>query len=440
MQVVILAGGFGTRLATQTQGIPKPMVPLAGKPLLQHQVEMAVAHGASEILMLLHHQADVIESHFGDGSNFGTKISYHIEDTPLGTAGALLDNFDALADRFFIFYGDTAMDIDLGHFMRYHQKKEADATLLVHPNDHPYDSDLIEADIDNWIHKFHSYPHPEGKSFSNLVNAACYIIEKKALSQYKSKIERSDLAKNLFPKMVDDNHKIAAYRSREYIKDMGTPERLEKVETALQNGLVNRLSRRNESIAVFIDRDGTINEEVNRVSDAKDFKIMDNTAAAIRKLNKAGLLAIVITNQPVIARGDCTEEELKNIHNILEWELGKSGAYFDAIYYCPHHPDKGFEGERPELKFACDCRKPAIGMFEQAKADMGINLPKSWMIGDTTVDMLAAQNAGLSSVLVETGHGGKDGRHIVNPDKVCADLNTAIDFILETVTSEDKGA
>jgi D,D-heptose 1,7-bisphosphate phosphatase len=129
-------------------------------------------------------------------------------------------------------------------------------------------------------------------------------------------------------------------------------------------------------------------------------ELLPGAAEAVRAINRAGRLAVLITNQPVIARGECTEAGLRQIHNRLEWLLGESHAYLDAIYYCPHHPDSGYPGERPDLKTVCTCRKPATGLLETATRDLNIDVGRSWMVGDSTADMQAAQNFGIRSVLV----------------------------------------
>lgn len=128
--------------------------------------------------------------------------------------------------------------------------------------------------------------------------------------------------------------------------------------------------------------------------------MIDGVAEAIRKINESGYLAIVTTNQPVIARGEVSFEELEEIHNKMETLLGKEGAYLDAIYYCPHHPHKGYEGERPELKIECDCRKPKPGMLLNAAADFNIDLSQSWMVGDGENDVKAGLNAGCKTALI----------------------------------------
>jgi D,D-heptose 1,7-bisphosphate phosphatase len=184
--------------------------------------------------------------------------------------------------------------------------------------------------------------------------------------------------------------------------------------------------------AVFLDRDGTLNVDKNVLSSPTHLELIPGAAEAIRSLNRAGLLAIVITNQAKIARGDCSELDLGKIHDKLEALLKNEGAYLDAIYYCPHHPDGGVPGERPELKIECDCRKPGTAMIERAASELPIRMADSWLIGDTTVDLQTAQNAGIRSILVRTGYGGQDGRWPARPDFEFGDVREAVEFVIET--------
>lgn len=128
--------------------------------------------------------------------------------------------------------------------------------------------------------------------------------------------------------------------------------------------------------------------------------MIPGVAEAIKRINESGYLAIVLTNQPVIARGEVTVEQLDEIHKKMATDLGKAGAYVDSLYYCPHHPDKGFDGEISELKIDCECRKPKPGLFLQAAKDYNIDLSASYMIGDSEIDLQAGQNAGCISFLV----------------------------------------
>lgn len=193
------------------------------------------------------------------------------------------------------------------------------------------------------------------------------------------------------------------YDSPEYVKDMGTPERYHMVCADVKKGIVKAKNLQNKQKAVFLDRDGTINEYVGFLKNIGDFKLIDGVAEAIKKINNSGYLAIVVSNQPVIARGEVTIVELEEIHNKLETMLGQEGAYVDAIYYCPHHPDKGFEGERPEYKIECDCRKPKPGMLLKAAEKYNIDLSQSYMIGDSENDIMAGKAAGCRVVYVGDG-------------------------------------
>ena len=207
--------------------------------------------------------------------------------------------------------------------------------------------------------------------------------------------EKIDLDRDVLKPNISSG-KIFAYDTPEYIKDMGTPDRYFEVEKDIQTGKVKARNLNNKQKAIFLDRDGTINKYVGFLTKPEQFELIPGVTEAIKMINKSGYLAIVVTNQPVIARGDCTWDELQMIHNKMETELGKEGAFLDAIYICPHHKDKGFEGERLDYKFDCDCRKPKAGLFIQAANDFNLDLLRSIMIGDSDNDILAGQNAGLT--------------------------------------------
>lgn len=182
--------------------------------------------------------------------------------------------------------------------------------------------------------------------------------------------------------------------------------------------------------AVFLDRDGTLNVEKGGVRRPQELELIPGVAQALIALRNAGFCLVVVTNQSIIARGQASESDLAAIHQRLERELGKAGAYLDAIYVCPHHPDRGFPGERVDLKIACDCRKPGIGLVERARHDLQIDLSASWMIGDQTRDVEMARRAGLRSVLLQTGAAGRDGQFRCAADYVAPDLTRATAFIL----------
>ena len=386
-QLVILAGGKGSRLAAVMGDIPKPMALIGDKPLIDHQIDLACRYQFDEVVIFACHGAEIIQRHLGDGSRFGLRISYVIEKEPLGTAGAILAGLRHLADRFVVLYGDTLVNIDLASVLAAHEQRGADVTLLIHPNDHPHDSDLVDVDADGGITAFYPYPHLPGAWRRNLVNAALYVVERKALESLAGSLAKMDFGKDLFPAMLASGKRLFGCHAQGYIKDMGTPERLARVREDWERGIVAERGGMQPAKAVFLDRDGTLNEEADRVSKPGQLRLIPGVGAAVRRLNQAGFLTILATNQPVVARGDCTEAELRVIHNKLETLLGAEGAFLDAIYYCPHHPHGGFAGERAELKIDCKCRKPGTGLIEQAVSEWTIDLRRSWLIGDSTSDI-----------------------------------------------------
>lgn len=423
MQLVILAGGKGTRLGLTD--IPKPMVSMAGKPLLERQIELVKDYGIDEVFILSGHLARVISDYFGDGSKWGMRIHHVVEPYPLGTAGALKLLKGQLTNRFLVFYGDVVMDFDIKAFQDFDAKRRGIASILVHPNSHPYDSDLVEVGEDFAVKSFLSKPHPEGLIYRNLVNAAVYIMSPEVMDYIESGVS-SDFGRDVLPNLLKQNKKIYAYQTAEYIKDMGTKDRFSAVCQDWKSGKVSRLNKKNARLAIFLDRDGTLNKDMGKNPNTEDFQLFDDVPEAISRINKSDYLSIIVTNQPMIAKGFVTFKDVENVHRKMETLLGKSHAYVDGIYYCPHHPERGFDGEVPELKIDCECRKPKIGMLLQAKKDFNIDLSRSWMIGDNETDMMAGKAAGCRTILVNNNSLKTDFA-----DYVCLNLLEAINFIME---------
>lgn len=398
MKVVVIAGGQGTRIAAVNNEIPKAMIPVNGKPIIEYEVEMAVRYGYTDFLFIIGYMGEQIEAYFGDGSKWGASIEYFREEKPLGTAGALGYMRDKLTEDFFVFYGDTVMDFDMESMLQYHRKKKADATLFLHPNDHPYDSDIVDLDVDGRVRKFYNKPHAEDFVSRNMVNAALFIFSPKILTEIEVGI-KSHIEKHVLPTCLTKNMKLYGYVSFEYIKDMGTPERYYSVCDDVLSGKVARLNRKYARPAVFLDRDGVISKEVDLLCKPEQVELIEGAGEAIRYINQKGYLAIVVTNQPVIARNLCSIEELEYIHAMLETLLGYERAYLNAIYYCPHHPDAGYPEERKEYKIKCTCRKPASGLLLKAASDWNIDMGSSYMIGDRPSDVLAGKNAGCKQAV-----------------------------------------
>lgn len=419
MKVVIMAGGKGTRIASVRSDVPKPMINICGKPILEHQIDNLKACGLTDIILVIGYLGDKIKEYFGNGSKFGVNIEYFVEDHPLGTAGALF-KMPQLTEDFLLLCGDVIIDVDFNRFIAFHKEHKAWASLVAHPNGHPYDSSLLVTEIGapktvggmpedthqviRWMAK-----EDERTYYKNRVNAGIELISPELLKETMKNFvprhpetpDKIDLDRDVLKPNIPSG-KIFAYDTPEYIKDMGTPDRFYETEKDIESGKVHARNLKNKQKAIFLDRDGTINKMVGFVTKPEQFELIEGAAEAIKAINKSGYLAIVVTNQPVIARGDCTFEELQTIHDKMETELGKVGAFVDAIYVCPHHTDKGFDGERPEYKCICECRKPKPGLLLQAAKDFNIELSESYMIGDSHRDVEAGENAGVKkSIKVE---------------------------------------
>ena len=420
IKAVIMAGGMGTRITSVASDVPKPMIKINGMPVLEHEIECLHRQGFTDIILTVSHLGNVIMDYFGDGSrispvtgkSFGVNITYYDEKQPLGNAGALFKLREELGNEpFLLLNADAIFDVDFKRMVRFHYNHDALVTLFTHPNSHPYDSGVIVADekgtVTSWLAKEDERP----KYYRNRVNAGLHVIDPAVLDSIPidrekigtigedGKVIKVDLDRQIL-KPLSGTGKMFCYDSPEYVKDMGTPERFHEVEADYKSGRVQAKNLSNKQRAVFMDRDGTINKYVGFLRNIEDFELIDGVADAIKRINRSGYLCIIVTNQPVIARGEVTWDELTEIHNKMETLLGYEGAYVDGIYFCPHHPHKGYEGEIPELKIDCECRKPKPGLLLRAAEDFNIDLANSWMVGDGEADIKAGIAAGCKTALL----------------------------------------
>ena len=406
MKTVIMAGGKGTRITSVAADIPKPMIKIDGMPVLERELYCLRDQGFTDIILTVSYMKEIIMDYFDDGSKispatgkpFGVDIEYYIEETPLGNAGALFKLKDKLNEDFLLLNADAVFDIDFNRMVEYHKSHHALVTLFTHSNSHPYDSGLIIADQNGVVEKWLTKEDERPVYYKNRVNAGLHVINPKFL-ETDITTDKVDLDRQLL-KPLAGTGKMFCYDSPEYVKDMGTPDRYYSVCEDFQKGIVQEKNLRNKQKAIFLDRDGTINKYVGVLRDINDFELIPGVAEAIKRINSSGYLAIVVTNQPVVARGEVTLEELTEIHNKMETILGQKGAYLDGIYFCPHHPHSGYEGEILELKIDCKCRKPKPGMLIQAAEDFNIDLSESWMVGDGENDIKAGLNAGCKTALL----------------------------------------
>ena len=431
MKAVIMTGGKGTRIASITKDeIPKPMLTIGDKTILEHQIDCLKKSKIDEIIIVIGHLGEKIKAYFNDGSKFGIKITYFEEDPnkPLGTAGSLYYLKEKIREDFILVFGDVFFSVDFNKMIEFHKRNKSNATLLTHPNSHPYDSDLVVVDENNVIKCFDSKENIRNYDYKNLVNSGIYIFSPKVFD-YVTDPKKYGLEKDVIAKMIENGDKVLSYHSTEYVKDMGTPERYYSVNADYANGICEQRNLSHKQKAIFLDRDGTINASIPFLVHKEDLQLIEGASEAIRLINSSEYLCIVVTNQPIIARGESTVENLVEIHKKMETLLGNDGAYIDGLYYCPHHPDKGYVGEIPELKINCGCRKPKTGMLMQAAKDYNIDLAESIMIGDTTLDIKMAENAGMKSILVLTGEAGKDQKYEIHPTVIADDLLDAVNII-----------
>lgn len=427
MKALILAGGKGTRLLNLTNNlIPKPMAELKGKPILQWTIERLKENGITELFISVSHLKEKIIDYFEDGSKFGVKIEYLVEEEPLGSGGSLYFLKNKVEGDFLVCSGDVIFNIDISRMLEYHKSKNAIATLFTHPNLHPYDSDLVVTDKNGKVISFDSKNNLRNYYYKNNVNAGFFIINAKALYYFKE-VKKVNMEHDFICSLISDGQNVFAYKSPEYIKDVGTVERFELAEKELSSGLVNKKCLKNKQKAIFIDRDGVINKYKGFIRNSNEIELLDKVVEAVKLINRSEYLAIIVSNQPVIARGECTFDGVEEMFNKIETILGKEGAYFDGIYYCPHHPHSGYEGEIKELKIVCECRKPNIGMIKQAAKDFNIDISESYIIGDTNADIQTGINAGMKQIKVESEVKEKEN---IQPTMNAHNLFDAVNLIL----------
>lgn len=424
---MILAGGFGTRIRGVDDSVPKPLIQIAGKPVLFRQIELLKKFGVDEIIVVAGHMGAVLKertlSAFPDG------VTVLIEDTPLGSGGCLSLVRHLIGEHTLVLSGDLVLDMALDRLINFHLQSKARITLTVHPNSHPRDSDLVEMLDETFVRDLLLRPHPSDLKYHNLVNASVAVCHK-SVWDFIPDDQKLNFEKDVVRAVIKNGGRVAAYNTSEYIRDMGTPDRWRSVADDIQNGTVEARSLRNKQRAIFFDRDGVLNQYRRFIVSPSELALEEGAVEAVKRVNRSGMLAIVATNQPQIARGMCTFEGLDSIHRELETLLGNEGAKLDGIYICPHHPDSGFQGERIDFKIKCNCRKPMPGLIEQAANHFNIDIQNSVMIGDSSSDIKMANDLGMRSVLVQTGLGGKDSKFPFDPTYVAANVFEAVKCVI----------
>ncbi len=433
-KIVIVAGGLATRMNPITQNIPKCLIDVNGTPLIEHQIIYFKDRGYVDFVFCVAHLAGEVRKYFGNGSKFGVNIEYSQEPKDLlGSAGAvkLIENF--VDESIIIFYGDNLTSLDFDKMLNFHKDKKSKFTVFLRKKPEDYKgSSLVVLDDTNRIKTFIERPSEEeleaNKKQESYINNGIYIMEPEIFHKIPRDM-KYDFGKDLIPELLKDNLDVYGYYSDDFFVELG---RVEKYQKFIDN-FKGRKKVLDPIIAIFLDRDGVINRNLENIVNPDQFELLDGAPEAIKKINDSGFLTVIATNQPIISKGFLTFDGLNLIHNKMHFELNKYGAHIDAIYVCPHHPEKGFHGEVPELKFGCNCRKPKPGLVLNAIKDLNIEKTNSWMIGDSMTDIIAGKKAGLETVLLSS-----DGEYIKNidgqtpekPDFIYRNLLEAIKNIL----------
>lgn len=401
-QALILCGGKGTRLGDRVRNLPKPMIPVDGRTVLDHVMDVLQAAGVNQFILAAGYLGEIIASHYRGQPRAGCTIEVIIEPAPLGTAGAALFAADHLQENFVLAYGDIFVDFDLVPMLTNHLLHKPLGTLLVRTSDHPWDSHLVDQTPDGLVREFINARQP-GRRYRNIANAAFYVLSKRILAFIPTG-KPSDFGADIFPAILQVGGELRTYTLPEegFVKDMGTPERLEAVEQYLnERSLARKAAAAHRKITtILLDRDGVLNVDQNLIDRIERLEVIPLAAASVARLNRNGIRCYVITNQPVIARGLCTEEELRRIHDRLESIIEESGGRLEAIYYCPHHPETHHEEGIPELRRGCRCRKPSPGLIFQAQREHGFDLAATIIVGDRAADIRAGRAAGIRTVLI----------------------------------------
>lgn len=406
---------------------------VANEPIIFRQLRLLSRYCVKEVAVFAGFLADVLREKIQpEADKLGIKLSFFVEDKPLGTAGGLTAAKNFLwGNYFFVLYADVVVEMDLTRILDFHRDKGATVTVIAHPNDHPHESDLLKTDENGRILEILPRKKRVPGFYRNLVPAAVYCFSSGVFDYIEPGIEQ-DFISDVFPRMINNGCSVYAYNTPEYLRDMGTVGRYEMVNEDIKSGLVERMNFSVKRPAVFFDRDGvlTYDPENKGAVNYHKLELIKGAAKAIRLINDAGWLAIVITNQPHIAKGFITLEQLNFIHAKLETLLGYEHAKLDRIYFCPHHTERGFEGEVRELKIECDCRKPKAGMLWRATEELPILGDDSYVIGDSWRDIGAAREAGLYAYGVRTGIGCRDCKGAYRPDLIFSNVLEVVKFTL----------
>ena len=383
-QAVILAGGLGTRLGERSIGIPKPMQPVGGRPMLEYLLWNLKRHGVTDIVLSVGHLSDVIVDHFGDGKRFGLSIRYVQEDSPAGTGGALALCAPLLQERFLFLNGDTMFDFNVLDLALSAARSAALGCLALRKVDDV--SRYGEVVLDGLtVSRFAEKPPPQ----PGLISGGVALLKRQIVNRIPA--AACSLEKDVFTPLAEAGL-LAGKAYDGFFIDIGLPETLDDAQISVPAW--------QRKPALLLDRDGVLNINHGYVCSPDRFEWTRGAVAAVKAANDAGLLVLVLTNQAGISRGYYTELQFQAFMAWINDQLRAEGAHLDGWYHCPHHPTEGLG----DLKTDCDCRKPKPGMVRQAIADWQLDPQRCLLLGDKRADLQAGEACGVAGALFDPAH------------------------------------
>jgi D,D-heptose 1,7-bisphosphate phosphatase len=385
-QAVFLVGGKGTRLGSLSRDTPKPLLEIdTNLRFIDVLLEEAARHGFTDLILLAGHLSDKVIAAYDGKIVYGAQVRVLVEPSPAGTGGALLWAKPVLDPWFLMANGDSQFDINLRAFAT-HVSDDVTARVALRRVDDParYGAvQLKENKIIGFLEKNANLVGP------TLINGGVYLMSRSVLSLIDGPCS---LEQDIFPQLVEQG-KLEGVEHEGYFLDMGLPETYATAQV--------EIPQRRRRPTVFLDRDGVLNHDAGYTHRVADLRWIDGAKQAIRAINDAGYLAIVVSNQAGIARGLYDDDAVMKFHAAMQDQLSEVGAHIDAFYFCPYHKDAQIDHYRAENH---PDRKPNPGMLLRAMADWPIDGDKSFLIGDQATDIAAAQAAGIPGHLFDGGN------------------------------------
>ncbi len=375
-QAVIFAGGYGKRLAPFTDTNPKPMYPICGKPFIEYLIIQIKSYGITNIVILLGYLPDKVIDYLGDGSKYGVNIQYFVTDVECETEKRLKAAYEVLDNCFLMMYCDNYCPVDYEKLVDDYFRNNALIQITAYNNKDGYTKNNLKIDDAGKVIVYDKKRVTEGLQGVDIGYA---IINKKVLELMDD--ENNNFEAVVYPKVVEKGKMFSTSTEHRYYS-IGSFERIELTKEFF-----------GKKKYVFLDRDGTLNVRPPKacyIEKADDFVWLDGAKDAVKRLNDAGFVTVLVSNQPGIARGRLTEETLHEIHQKMQADLAKIDAHIDYIYYCPHNWNEG-----------CECRKPKPGMLYMAQKDLSINLRLAYLIGDDDRDIEAGEAVGCKCYRVD---------------------------------------